>query len=178
MPPRKSKGRTRRLAVSLLVLLLLSFILLYNPVSVRLMTVGVAVWHGIDPVIFYRLIRVESNFRSFAVSPSSAIGLGQIRESTAQYIHVKHRRGMLFVPIYNLRMSARYLKYLSRQFNGNWSLILAAYNWGETNVARRMRGIAVEPGADYRSRFKDIPETYGYINKILPPQKRLDGKRA
>lgn len=172
MPASKSKGRTRRLALSLLVLLLLLLILLYNPVSVRVMTIGVAIWHGIDPVIFYRLIRVESNFRSFAVSPASAIGLGQIRESTAQYIHVKHRRGMLFVPLYNLRLSAMYIKYLHGQFEGNWSLILAAYNWGETNVSRRMRGIPIEPNADYRHRFKDIPETYNYINKIMPSAKK------
>lgn len=172
MSKKKTKGRTRKLLIGFTVLLLVLLITLYNPVSVRLMTVGVAVWYGIDPVIFYRLIRTESAFRSFAVSPRSAIGLGQIRESTAYYIHEKHKRGMLFIPLYNLRLSAQYLKYLSKRFDGNWTLILAAYNWGETRVSRRMRNTDIDPDQDYRHRFKDIPETYNYINKILPPAKK------
>ncbi|MBW6513504.1 MAG: transglycosylase SLT domain-containing protein [Candidatus Syntrophosphaera sp.] len=172
MPARKSKGRARRIFYLPLILLLALLILVYNPVSVRLMTVGVAVWYGLDPGIFYRLINAESRFRSFAVSPSAAIGLGQVKESTAQYIHVKHRRGMLFVPFYNLRMSARYLRYLQKQFSDNWSLVLAAYNWGENNVARAMRGIEIDPEADYRERFSDVPETYHFINKILPAAKK------
>ncbi|MDZ4182186.1 MAG: lytic transglycosylase domain-containing protein [Candidatus Cloacimonadaceae bacterium] len=172
MSKKKAKGRTRKLLIGFTVLLLVLLITLYNPVSVRLMTVGVAVWYGIDPVIFYRLIRTESAFRSFAVSPRSAIGLGQIRESTAYYIHDKHKRGMLFIPFYNLRLSAQYIKYLSKRFDGNWTLILAAYNWGETRVSRRMRNTDIDPDQDYRHRFKDIPETYNYINKILPPAKK------
>lgn len=172
MPARKNKGRTRRIIYIPLVLLLLLLILAYNPISVRLMTVGVAVWYGIDPAMFYRLINAESRFRSFAVSPSAAIGLGQVKESTAEYIHMKHRRGMLFVPFYNLKISARYLRYLHKQFLGNWSLVLAAYNWGENNVARVMRGIQIDPDADYRERFSDVPETYHFINKILPASKK------
>lgn len=136
------------------------------------MTVGVAVWHGLDPVIFYRLIRAESSFRSFAISDAQAIGLGQIRESTAHYIHKAHKRGLLFVPVYNLHLAAKYLKYLQKQFNGNWSLTLAAYNWGETNVASRMRKSKIDPQKDYRSRFRDIPETYHYIAKILPAKNK------
>lgn len=172
MPVRKSKGSSRRALGGLLILLLALLILVYNPVSIRIMTVGVAIWHGLDPAMFYRLIRAESNFRSLAVSPSSAIGLGQVKESTAEYIHMKHRRGMLFVPFYNLRLSAKYIKYLQRQFNGNWSLVLAAYNWGETNVQRRMQGVRIDPDTDYRGRFADILETYHYLNKILPPAKK------
>lgn len=168
---RNAKSKTKRLITGLVVLLLLLAILLYNPISVRVMTIGVAVWYGIEPGIFYRLIRTESNFRSFAVSPRSAIGLGQIRESTASYIHEKHRRGMLFVPMYNLRLSAKYLKYLRQRFNDNWTLTLAAYNWGETNVSKRMRRVKVKADEDYRGYFRDIPETYNYINKILPDTK-------
>lgn len=155
-----------------LVVLLILVILLYNPISVRVMTVGVAVCYGLDARIFYRLINTESRFRSFAVSPQAAIGLGQVKESTASYIHVKHKRGMLFVPLYNLRMSARYLRYLQDRFDHNWSLVLAAYNWGENNVARRVRGETIDPRADYRSRFADVPETFNYLNKILPAAKK------
>lgn len=158
----------RRLTSLLLALLLVVVTLTYNPVSVRIMTVGVAIWNKIDPAIFYRLIRTESSFRSFAISRKQAIGLGQMQESTAHYIHDQHKRGLLFVPIYNLHLSAKYLNYLKQKYNGNWSLVLAAYNWGETNVSRRMKGTEIDPDKNYREQFRDIPETWNYIGKILP----------
>lgn len=172
MTPAKKKSRTRRIYYVPLVLLLALPILIYNPVSVRLMTLGTAVAHGLDPAIFYRLINTESRFRSFAVSPAQAIGLGQIRESTAKYVHMSHKPGMLYFPLYNLDISARYLNYLRERFDYNWTLVLAAYNWGESNVERRMRGIKIDPEADYRERFSDIRETYGYIKKIMPAAKK------
>lgn len=136
------------------------------------MTIGVAVYYGLDPGIFYRLIRSESSFRSFAISNAQAIGLGQIRESTAFYIHKKHKRGLLFVPLYNLKLAARYLLYLQDRYHGNWSLSLAAYNWGETNVSSRVKGLKIDPQKNYQSLFKDIPETYRYIGKIIPAKNK------
>lgn len=158
--------------LSIVLVLLVLLILVYNPVSVRVMTVGVAVYYGLDPAIFYRLIRAESSFRSFAVSNAQAIGLGQIRESTAFYIHKKHKRGWLFVPVYNLKLAAKYLVYLKNRYNNNWSLTLAAYNWGETNVSKRIGKQPIDRDKDYRYRFRDIPETYNYIGKILPPKNK------
>jgi soluble lytic murein transglycosylase len=160
------------MVLGIVLTLLILLILVYNPISVRLMTVGVAVYYGLDPVIFYRLIRAESSFRSFAISQAQAIGLGQIRESTAFYIHKEHKRGWLFVPFYNLKLAAKYLVYLRQRFNGNWSLTLAAYNWGETNVDNRIGKLKIEPNQDYRHRFKDVPETYNYISKIVPAKNK------
>lgn len=153
------------------LVLLIVVVLIFNPISIRVMTIGVAVYYGINPTIFYRLIRAESSFRSFAISPAEAIGLGQIRESTAYYMHKDHKRGLLFVPVYNLRLSAKYIIYLRRRFNNNWSLTLAAYNWGETNVSARIGKMQINPDTDYRYRFQNIPETYKYIEKILPSKK-------
>ena len=162
----KSKAAKQTFILTCLFLLF-ALILIYNPISVRLMTVGIAVYYDIDPGIFYRLIRAESSFRSFAISSHQAIGLGQMIESTAFYVHKRHKRGLLFVPFYNLRLSAKYIKYLQKRYDQNWSLVLAAYNWGETNVDRRVKGIKIDPQKDYRERFKDIRETYKYIDKIL-----------
>ncbi|HQM79300.1 MAG TPA: transglycosylase SLT domain-containing protein [Candidatus Syntrophosphaera sp.] len=148
------------------------FILLYNPITLRLMTLGVAIYYKIDPKIFYQLIYTESKFYNFALSPAKAKGLGQIKESTAQYIHPKHKSGKLYFPLYNLKLSARYILYLQETFQGNWTLVLAAYNWGEYNVAQRIKGIPIEPQTDYRYKFKDVRETYDYINKIIPPAKK------
>lgn len=167
-----AKKKKHSLIVLAVTILLLAVILTYNPISVRIMTVGVAVYYQIDPGLFYRLIRTESNFRSFAISRKQAIGLGQMQENTAHYMNQDHKRGLLFVPPYNLRLSAIYLKYLHKKYNGNWSLTLAAYNWGETKVSRRMRNQQIEPKTNYQERFRDIPETYNYIGKILPVTKK------
>ncbi|MDD2229354.1 MAG: transglycosylase SLT domain-containing protein [Candidatus Cloacimonetes bacterium] len=172
MKHKKKKHSSARIITMVILTLLILLIVVYNPISVRLMTVGVAIYYGIDPVIFYRLIKTESSFRTFAISPAQAIGLGQILEPTAFYIQEKHKRGMLFVPFYNLKLSAKYLLYLGERYNSNWSLMLAAYNWGETKVSTRMAGKKIEPEKDYRNRFRDIPETYNYINKILPPKNK------
>lgn len=155
-----------------LAALLVFITLVYNPLSVRLMTIGVAVSYKINPVIFYRLIRTESAFRSLAVSRQNAIGLGQIRQSTAHYIREDHDPKMLYSPLYNLKTAAKYIVYLKGRFNNNWSLVLAAYNWGETLVERRMAGEEIKPDEDYRSRFRDVPETYDYIGKILGQRKK------
>ncbi len=162
-----AKKKKKNLWFIAISLVLIAIILLYNPVSIRLMTIGIAVYYGLDVGIFYRQIKAESAFRSFAISRKQAIGLGQMQESTAFYIHQKHRRGLLFVPFYNLRLAAKYDLYLLNKFDQNWSLALAAYNWGETNVMRRTRNLTIDPKADYRENFKDIRETYNYIGRIL-----------
>jgi len=159
-----------------LILLSILVIFTFNPLSIRLMTLGVAVYYNIEPAVFYRLINTESAFRSFAISPKQAVGLGQMRENTARYIHPEYRSGMLFVPLYNLKLCARYIKYLQKKYNKNWTLVLAAYNWGETNVDRRVRGMRIETGKDYRHLFRDIRETSAYIDKILKRDTRSKEK--
>jgi len=168
---KRKKDSTRRI-ISIFLVLFLLLILVYNPISLRLTTIGVAIYYGLNPVIFYRLIKTESSFRSFAISDAQAIGLGQIKESTAFYIHKEHKRGYLFLPLYNLKLAAKYLNYLKKRYNDNWSLTLAAYNWGESNVNRRISSHQIEKDKDYRHLFSDIPETYNYINKILYPKNK------
>ncbi len=155
---RKNKKSNTGRIISILLVLFILLILVYNPISLRLTTIGV--------------IKTESSFRSFAISDAQAIGLGQIKESTAFYIHQDHKRGYLFLPVYNLKLAAKYLVYLKNRYNGNWSLTLAAYNWGESNVNRRLKGIEIEKDKDYSSLFRDIPETYSYITKILYPKNK------
>jgi len=162
------KKKKHKILITLLAIVFILPVLVYNPLSVRVMTLGVAIYYGLDVPIFYRQIKAESGFRSFAVSGKSAIGLGQMMESTAFYIHQNHRRGLLFVPFYNLRLAAKYNLYLLKRFGGNYSLALAAYNWGETKVSKRIKGIKIDPAKDYRHLFTDIDETYAYIGRIIP----------
>jgi soluble lytic murein transglycosylase len=161
------KPKIKRRILQFILLVLVIIVLFYNPVSVRLMTLGVAIYYKLDPVKFYRLISTESSFRSFAVSSKKAIGLGQVKEDTAGYINISHKRGLLFVPFYNLKISALYLKYLLARYDNNWSIALAAYNWGETKVDKRIKGRKIVSGENYVILFSDIPETRQFINKIL-----------
>ena len=161
------KPKLRRYLLQFILLILVVIVLFYNPVSLRLMTLGYAIYYKLDPVKFYKLVGAESSFRSFAVSPRQAIGLGQVKEGTAGYINEKHKRGLLFLPFYNLKISALYLQYLLHRYNDNWSLALAAYNWGETNVDHRVKNKLIERDKNYIYLFSDIPETRKFITKII-----------
>jgi soluble lytic murein transglycosylase len=161
------KPQAKRLIQQFILLVLAVIVLCYNPISLRLMTLGYAVYYKLDPIKFYRLVGAESSFRSLAVSSQHAIGLGQVKEDTAGYINTEHKRGLLFLPFYNLKITSLYLKYLMERYNGNWSLVLAAYNWGETNVDNRLKGRQIDPAKNYISLFSDIPETRIFIHKIL-----------
>lgn len=161
------KSKLKKTILKLILLFLIVIVLFYNPVSLRLMTLGYAIYYKLDPGKFYRLVRAESSFRSLAVSSKQAIGLGQIKEDTAGYVNQKHKRGLLFLPFYNLKISALYLQYLLSRYHNNWSLALAAYNWGETNVDKRIKGTVILPEKNYVTLFADIPETRQFITKIM-----------
>ncbi len=161
------RQKVKRRLLQLILLVLALVVLVYNPISLRLMTLGTAIYYKLPPLKFYRLISAESSFRSLAVSSQKAIGLGQVKEGTAGYINTEHKRGWLFFPPYNLKISALYLKYLLQRYEGNWTLALAAYNWGETNVDGRLKGKTIDPKKDYTDLFFDIPETRSFIRKIM-----------
>ena len=161
------KPKVKRLILKLVLVILAIIVLFYNPVSLRLMTLGYAIYYKLDPIRFYKLVEAESSFRSFAVSRQQAIGLGQVREDTAFYMNISHKRGLLFVPFYNLKISAQYLRYLLGRYHDNWSLVLAAYNWGETKVDKRIKGIKINSAENYVYLFNDIPETRKFISKVI-----------
>ena len=151
--------------------LIISILLIYNPISARCMTLGMAVISDIDVAMFYKLIKTESSFRSLAYSSQKAIGLGQVQQNTFNYILPEHPKFLIWFPPTNLYASSKYLNYLNLKFDSNWSLTLAAYNWGETNVQNRFKKISIIPEKDYRDQFKDIPETYSFLKNILGDKK-------
>ena len=161
------KSKVKRTILQLIIFVLAVIVLFYNPVSLRLLTLGYAIYYKLDPAKFYRMISAESSFRSLAVSKQQAIGLGQVKEGTAGYINTSHKRGLLFLPFYNLKISALYMRYLLARYNNNWSLALAAYNWGETKVDKRIRDIYIDSDKNYAYLFYDIPETRHFIKRIL-----------
>ena len=162
---KKVKKRLIKLSFFLLVLI----ITINNPISARIFCITVAKINGVDSVTFYKLIKAESSFRTFAYSKKKAIGLGQIKKETSQFMHDKIPPVFLWNPIFNLYISSKYYKYLHSKFNDNLSLTLAAYNWGETNVLRLIKKnkINIKSSENYSFLFKDNPETYEFIINIM-----------
>ena len=141
-------------------------VLILNPISCRIMTLATANIMNIQPKLFYKLIKKESSFNPFAISRQGAIGLGQLMPITINSMIPESYKLSVYFPPVNLYLSAKYTKNLLRKYHNNWSLTLAAYNWGEGNVNKRLPKIIHEK-VNYSEQFCDIPETYNYLTYIL-----------
>ena len=106
--------------------------------------------YGISPRLALAVISAESNFNATAVSEKNAQGLMQLIPETALRFNVT----MPFDPTQNLRGGLAYLRWLLAYFQGNVSLVAAAYNAGEGAV-NRYRGIP------------PFAETRGYVKRIM-----------
>ena len=95
------------------------------------------------------IIRTESNGNARAVSPKGAMGLMQLMPTTARQFGVSDP----FDPLANIRGGVEYLGNLLREFSGNLSLALAAYNAGPGAV-RKYGGIP------------PYPETRDFVQKV------------
>jgi len=98
---------------------------------------------GLPIELVLALIQVESSGYNFAVSPVGAMGLMQLMPATAE--GVARRIGLrwegpptLFDPVTNVRLGIVYLRELVDRY-GSVPIALAAYNWGPTRIAERMR---------------------------------------
>ena len=118
----------------------------------------VAQQHALPPLLIHSVIKAESNYNPYAVSPKGALGLMQLVPGTARRFGVKD----VFDPLDNLQGGARYLKHLLGLY-GSYPLALAAYNAGEGAVDR-YRGIppyreTVEYVARVRKNWEKIQRT-------------------
>ena len=92
------------------------------------------------PVELALLPVVESAFQPFAYSPARASGLWQFIPSTARLYGLRinwwydGRRDLVAAT----SAAFDYLEKLHRDFDGDWLLAAAAYNWGEGNLGRAL----------------------------------------
>jgi soluble lytic murein transglycosylase-like protein len=105
--------------------------------------------HGVDSGLVRAVIKTESNFNRWAVSPKGARGLMQLMPDTGRRLGVRD----FFDPQQNVDAGVRYLKFLLDKFDGNLDLSLAAYNAGE-NLVERI------------GKIPNYPETRNYVRKI------------
>jgi soluble lytic murein transglycosylase-like protein len=116
---------------------------------VRFVTL-VAPEYKLAPQLVLAVMATESNFDPLAVSPKNAQGLMQLMPGTATRFKVRQIQD----PVQNIRGGMAYLRWLLAYFEGDLSLVLAAYNAGEGAV----------------DRYRGVPpyaETRMYVRRIL-----------
>lgn len=110
------------------------------------------------------LAAIESNFVPEAVSHRGATGLFQLMPQVAYEYGLKvEEDDERFIPLYNAQTAARYLADLYERFE-DWSLVVAAYNAGESRVARLLRR---DNAIRYEAIEDQLPEeTRSYVPRV------------
>ncbi|MDA0791422.1 MAG: lytic transglycosylase domain-containing protein [Proteobacteria bacterium] len=116
--------------------------------------------YGVDAALVEAVIAVESGFDPDAVSNRGATGLMQLMSATAQQYAVRDR----FDPRQNINGGVQHLKHLLDRFDGDITLVLAAYNAG-AGAVERYRGVP------------PFAETRRYIRKVLEHHSRYRALR-
>ena len=94
----------------------------------------IALAEGLEPDLGFRLVKVESGFRSDARSHKGAIGYTQLRLKTAREYDSTVTELELLDRDTNLRLGFRFLKDLMARFDQNLHNALVAYNRGPSRV--------------------------------------------
>lgn len=123
-----------------------------------------------DPYLLSAVIKTESNFDPNALSPKGAMGMMQIMPSTGEWIAEKSKIGgfseaNLYNPNYNIKLGSWYLNHLYVEFDNNYTLMLAAYNGGRTNV-RNWLNEGVWDGEKDTIEQIPFPETRNFVKKV------------
>ncbi len=97
--------------------------------------------YNVDYRLVASIIAVESSFRHDAVSSSGAIGLGQLKPSTAKWLGVANP----YHPAENIAGLTRYISWLLHKYRGNLNQALSAYYQGPGTIDRHGITPACQP---------------------------------
>ena len=126
---------------------------------------------GVDTLVLHSIIRQESLFQYNALSPAGAVGLMQLMPRTAaevarkERIRKRLRRNDLLKPELNVALGAAYLSRLLRGYDGDYVRAVAAYNAGESAVARWWTRAEGDP-AMFLERMS-YRETRSYLRRVF-----------
>ena len=122
---------------------------------------------------------VESTYSSTAHSPAAAHGIWQFIPGTGQRYGLKQTAWIddRSHPEKSTRAAARYLRDLHALF-GDWTLALAAYNWGEGRVARITQRTGIRDFWALANRGLMPQETVNYVPSVLAAAQLLFGENT
>jgi soluble lytic murein transglycosylase-like protein len=120
--------------------------------------------HQVDPLFLHAVIWQESRYRAFVVSHAGARGLMQIMPATGRSLGVS-TPNLTSAP-HNVDAGARLLRKLYYKYDGNFDLVLAAYNAGEGAVAK------------YGNRIPPYRETQNYVKSVMARYYKLVGEQS
>lgn len=126
--------------------------------------------YGLDPALVCAVINTESSFDADAQSPKGAKGLMQLMDETASWIapQIPIENFNVFrikEPELNIRLGCWYLSYLENRFDGDLTLIVAAYNAGSGNIDKWLNDESLSSDG---KKLDNIPfkETDQYVTRI------------
>ncbi|WP_346937194.1 lytic transglycosylase domain-containing protein [Clostridium sp.] len=171
----KSNRRIRKsiLIIVIAIIIIVNFkVILKNffPLEYEKSIIEYSEMYNVDPNLVAAVINTESKFVVDASSSKGAIGLMQIMPDTGKWIAEKleltnFKEEIIADPEMNIRMGTWYLKKLSNDFNGDYILILAAYNGGPGNVTKWLED---EKYSSDGENLHKIPfkETKSYVQRV------------
>jgi membrane-bound lytic murein transglycosylase D len=112
---------------------------------------------------------IESGFKVRALSRARALGLWQFIASTGYKYGLKRTRWIdeRMDPEKSTKAAIAYLKELHDMF-GDWTTVLAAYNCGEENVLKLIRGQRINYLDNFWDLYENLPrETAAYVPRFL-----------
>ncbi|MCL6451290.1 MAG: lytic transglycosylase domain-containing protein [Acetobacteraceae bacterium] len=150
-----------------------------------------SVKNNLDPALVAAVVKKESQFRVYAVSPAGARGLMQIHPPTWRYLcpdspcrgdHPPPACGpdCIFDPEANVRVGCSYLRRLLDEFSGDVILAFAAYNAGSGAVHRYSDGtdgVGLPPFAETRGFIRDVLGHWFSLKRLSVPLLSLDPSR-
>ena len=136
--------------------------------------------YNIEKSLIYAVIKAESKFNDNAKSKANAIGLMQVKLSTANYMLELNNESALtenelFIPETNIKIGTQYLSYLINKFE-NLEVSICAYNAGETVVrewlnnkeySQNGKTLTAIPYAETANYLKKVKFNYGVYKKLL-----------
>jgi soluble lytic murein transglycosylase-like protein len=125
--------------------------------------------YQLDPALLKAVMAAESGFNPTAVSPKGAIGLMQVLPATAERFGLQgdKKRSLeqkLTDPKTNIRLGARYLRFLRNMYPDQLYLVLASYNAGEGAVQKYNN--AIPPFSETRNYVKVVTQFYHLYQPI------------
>ena len=130
--------------------------------------------NSVSSSLIFAVIKAESKFNPNAKSNAGAIGLMQIKLSTANYMlslenQSEITEAELFEPKTNISLGTKYLKYLAKKFQDE-QVVICAYNAGETVVNEWLKNAQYSQDGKTLSHIP-FAETRNYLQKVEFNQK-------